>query len=305
MSENIVSSSTDEHAADLPAKVSIAQQRSSRPAPSPHAHKFRAATVLLAGLAIGAVAIAISIASNHSGGGPTQKWSDWSPLDGGSQGANEIADHIAPFYRLSGVDQLAVVTVVSLGNPNDVNSTTGALSGLQVAIQTGGSSSTSGVSLLTGKTVAYNLCGIGSSNCSIGMGKPSADRLLLLKREALELALYTFKYVNGTDNVVAILPPGNTVLDRLTATPHTKVTRKPVDLALLFEHQELQPFLDQPLAASLPEKFPPTIGEMPLWKRTSEASLVAQITERGEFSEQLEQAQDGTHLMLLNQQPPS
>src|SRR5262249_5862185 len=161
---------------------SITQQRRTRNVASPHAHKFRAATALLIGLALGAIAIAIAIAANHEHSGPTEKWSDWAPLDGGSQGASEIAAHIAPFYRLSGIDQRAVVTVMSLGNPNDVSSRTGSLNGLQIAVQTGGSSS-SGLSLLSGKTIAYNLCGIGSSNCAIGIGKPSTDRLLLLKRE--------------------------------------------------------------------------------------------------------------------------
>jgi hypothetical protein len=32
-------------------------------------------------------------------------------------------------------------------------------------------------------------------------------RDLILRREALELALYTFKYVGGVDGVVAFLPP--------------------------------------------------------------------------------------------------
>jgi hypothetical protein len=297
--------SSEEHAAEsrLPAKATAAGQRSARPERSPHAHKFRFATVLLGLLGIAAIVGAIVIATNHTSSGTTTKWSDWSPIDGGTQGATEIANHIAPLYRLSGIDQLAVVTVVNLGNPNDVNPTTGSLSGLQVAVQTGGSPAGSGLSLLTGKTVAFNLCGIGSTDCAIGIGKPSPDRLLLLKREALELALYTFKYIGGTDNVVALLPPGHVVENTLTSKPQSKPTTKPVHLALLFEHQELQPFLDQPLSSIMPEEFPPLLRQMPLWKQTNEAAIVQQIAERGQFAEQLEQAQDGTHLLLLSQQP--
>jgi len=82
-----------------------------------------------------------------------------------------------------------------------------AQSGLQVAVRPNAASSQ--VRLLGGNTVAYNLCGIGGKNCSIGTGAPSTDRLLLLRREALELALYTFKYLGGTDNVLAVLPPGH------------------------------------------------------------------------------------------------
>jgi hypothetical protein len=306
---NIVRSS-DEHAADSPLRARGASGHGSATrgrVRSPHAHKFRFATALLGVVAIGAIVAAIVIASDQTSSGPTKQWSDWSPLDSGTQGATEIANHIAPLYRLSGIDQLAVVTVVNLGNPNDANPTTGALNGLQVAVQTGSSATGSGLSLLTGKTVAYNLCGIGSTDCSIGIGKASPNRLLLLKREALELALYTFRYIGGTDNVVALLPPGHVVQNTLTSKPHSKPTSKPLHLALLFEHQELQPFLDQPITSTLPGvgEFPPTLREMPLWEKTTEAALVQQITERGQFTEQLEQAQDGTHLLLLDQQPPS
>lgn len=299
--------SSEEHAAQspLPANVAGRARRGARPAPSPHAHKFRAVMVLLGLVAIGAIAGAIVIASNHTSGGPTAKWSEWSPFDGGKQGAAEIADHIGPLYRLSGIDQLAVVTVVNLGNSNDVNPTTGALNGLQVAVQTAGSPTGSGISLLTGNTIAYNLCGIGSDDCSIGVGKASPDRLLLLEREALELALYTFKYIGNTDNVVTLLPPGHVIENTLTSTPHARPQSKPLRLALLFEHKELQPFLDQPLSAIMPEQYPPLLSQMPLWKQTTEAALVQQITERGQFTEQLEQVQDGTHLLLLDQQPPS
>ena len=80
-------------------------------------------------------------------------------------------------------------------------------------------------------------------------------RLLLLKREALELALYTFKYISGTQNVVAILPPGYTSSQNtLTSTPHAKpVATEKVDLALLFLHEEPSPFLSQPVNATLPD----------------------------------------------------
>ena len=65
------------------------------------------------------------------------------------------------------------------------------------------------LSALSGTTAVFNLCGLGS-NCAIAGGTPSTDRLLLLRREALELALYTFRYVHNVDNVVSILPPGRT-----------------------------------------------------------------------------------------------
>ncbi len=168
------------------------------------------------------------------------------------------------------------------------------------------------MSLVSGKTIAFNLCGLGSTNCSIGVGTPSTDRLLLLRREALELALYTFRYVSGVQNVVALLPPGReqaNASSSLTAKPpsgtSTQATSQPLDLALLFQHQELQPFLTHPLSELFPESIPPTVSQVALWKQTTEAGYVAQITERGMFSEHLTTAQDGTNLIVLDPLPPS
>ena len=54
--------------------------------------------------------------------------------------------------------------------------------------------------------VTFSLCGLGSS-CSIATGKPSVARATLVRREILELALYTFKYVKSVKHIVAFMPP--------------------------------------------------------------------------------------------------
>jgi hypothetical protein len=306
---------SDEHAAQarLPATVGMTPRSDKRRLSSPHAHKFRAATATLVGVAIGAVVIALAVLVSGSGGAAqSAAWSSWSPPDGGVQGAREIADHLAPFYRISPVDQLDVVTVANLSNRSTAASgtsasTAGSGGGLQVAVRADPASSA--VSMIGGNTIAYNLCGIGTANCAIGVGTPTADRLLLLRREALELALYTFRYLNGTENVVAILPPGHTVqASTLTPTPPSagaKTPAKPVDIALLFLRDELKPWLTQPLSETFPEQFPPTVPELASWKQTTEAALVEQVTARGLFSEHLVQAQDGSSLIVLDPLPPS
>jgi hypothetical protein len=168
------------------------------------------------------------------------------------------------------------------------------------------SSTSSQVSLLSGNTIAYNLCGFGGKDCAIGVGKPSANRLLLLRREALELALYTFKYIGGTQNVVAILPPGHpeqppTLSKKPPSAKATQAATKPVDIAVLFVRPELAPLLRDPLVQILPEAAPPTVAQM---RKAPEAGLVDQVTARGLFSEQLQQAQDGSNLIVLNPLPP-
>ena len=83
----------------------------------------------------------------------------------------------------------------------------------------------------------------------------------------------------------------NTLSKRLPASDASSST-KPVTIAVLFQRQELAPLLDQ----ILPEEEPPTVAEM---AKAPEADLVAQATARGLFSEQLQQAQDGSSLMIL------
>jgi len=283
---------------------------------SPHSGRFRTVTALLVALGIGAIVVAVSVAvGGRQSARAGAKWSQWKPPDSGTQGAQDIANFVAPFYRIDSVNQLALVTVVNLESAAAASAqaqaaangtaSSGTASGLQVAVRP--SPTSSQVSLLSGNTIAYNLCGIGGKDCAIGVGKPSTNRLLLLRREALELALYTFKYIGGTQNVVAILPPGHTEQPASTlskkppSSASTQATSKPVDIAVLFVRQELSPLLQHPLSQILPEQVPPTVGQMP---KAPEAGLVDQITARGLFSEQLQQAQDGSNLIVLNPLPP-
>ena len=313
MSEpNQIVHATEEHAADRPLTSRAAitfRPDTRRRIPSPHSQKFRAVTATLVGLALAAIVVTVVVLSSHNGSGPSAPWSSWSPTDSGALGEREIADHLAPLYRISPVDQLAVVTVVntsssSAGTTSASGTTSGSSTGIQVAVRP--DSASSAVSVLSGNTVAYNLCGIGGTNCSIGVGTPSPDRLLLLRREALELALYTFKYIGGVDNVVAILPPGHTVAtSQLTAKPpsstSTATNNQPLSIALLFLKDELQPWLAQPVVNTLPEEFPPSVEQM---RTAPEAGLVEQITARGLFSQRLVSAQDGSTLIVLDPLPP-
>jgi hypothetical protein len=302
-------------------------ERSSRRIASPHANKFVVATSALIAIAVIAVTVAIVTARNSNNSGPLPVWSSWSPPDSGYQGAVDIANHLAPFYRISGTAQLDAVTVLNVANPATAASSSSGTPPNQIEVALGsaasaasgtnsgssGSSLTSGssnnaVQLLGGRTIAYNLCGLSATNsCAIGEGTASSQRLLLLRREGLELALYTFRYIKGIDNVVAVMPPGTTAAtNTLSPTPpsETKATASaPLDLALLFDRQELKPWTNQPLADTL-SAVPPAVPQLVQWSQTEEAALVDQLTARGLFSDQFEKAPDGSRLLVLNQLPP-
>jgi hypothetical protein len=274
---------------------------------SPHSDKFRVVLAGLIGIALGAIAVAAAVLISHANNaenstsasaassGDTLSWSSWRPTATGNAGASQIADYIAPFYRLSTSQQLAVITPIST---TTLDASTGSFtgSGLTVALNASSTSTTSQSSLrpLSGETVGYDLCGQSGSDCSVG-GTASTVRMLLLRREALELALYTFKYLPKSENVVAVLPPGHET--------GAKASKK-VTVAVLFDRAELAPLLTEPVDATLTED-PPGVAQLNAWKKTEEAGLVDTVTSRSLFSERVEAQQDGGSLLILNPLPAS
>jgi hypothetical protein len=275
------------------ARVAEVGASGGRPKPirAPHVHRFRVSLIALAVLAVAALGTAAGLSASGRTGPSTGAWSAWRPPDGGLAGAQEIADYIAPYYRASPGQQLAVVTTVNLNDPSHP---------VQVAVPASGSSG-SLIPLPAGSTIVYNLCGEGSTDCSIGVGRPSAARLLLLRREALELALYTFRYISGANTVVAILPPGHSMCTGICPKPPDLATATRVQIALAFDRSELGPWLNHPLRATLPEALPPTVSQM---ETAPEAELVSILTAHGLFQEHEEQAQDGSTVILLSPMTP-
>jgi hypothetical protein len=166
--------------------------------------------------------------------GPTTKtpepaWSPWKPTSGGVAGAAQIADHVAPEYTESG-QQLVKIDANDLsfqGIP------------LTVALQTGADEG-GRIQIHSEKGVLYQLCGL-TSTCAIDQGKASAERGLLMRRAALELALYTFRYIKNVKQVVVLTPPVKGDLPT-----H----------ALYFQRDEVSRELSRPLTSSLAPKAP-------------------------------------------------
>ena len=274
---------TDEHGELLPARAeSSTELEPARGAgelgpplpPSQHAPRFRMLTGGLVGVAIGALAAAAVLVA---GGGPKPGpvWSPWKPSDRDtSKGAEQIARHVAPSYRLPTGDQLVLVT----GGPLKV-----ADLDLPVRIAVaGGTGSSDNYRLVQGRSVMYVLCGLGP-RCAIAKGKPSTERFLLLRREALELALYSFRYLRSLDNVVALLPPAP--------------GQRPRN-AMFFRRSDVEPALTRPLTATLPSP-PPTLNALP---ESPEATIIERLTDRNLFAYSFQQGQDlGAFLVLARQ----
>ncbi|MEA2299051.1 MAG: hypothetical protein QOF77_1987 [Solirubrobacteraceae bacterium] len=251
------------------------------PVESPHAPRFQ--FILGALLALGLSAIAITAYTLGSARNPLPTdWSTWHPAASGIAGAAEIANHVAAEYRQPGTGQLLAVK----GGPL-------ALAGVPVtiALKTG-TPATGGVNVLTGNAVLYKMCGLGPS-CSI-TGKASAARLMLVRREALELALYTFQYVGGVDQVVVFLPP---VIRTPVAGQKTKAkaTADTTD-AVFFRSGDLSGELSHPLDSTLTQQTPSlaTVAGAP------DTALVDQLTSPSFYKFSFVQtAQDASLFLVL------
>src|SRR3954454_899557 len=234
---------------------------------SPHAPRFQ--FLLGALLALGAVALAAALALSV-GGKSTQSdglaWSPWRPT---SDPVSSISDHIGKEYRLSDGQQLVAVTGSGL-----------TIAGLPMQIALRESAANGGdISLLQGKGVLYRLCGLGPK-CAIDKGKPSTGRHLLLRREALELALYTFRYVKDIDQVVVFMPP------KLGDDPNQ---------ALLFRKGDVSAELARPLRTTLARHTPSVAGV----NTSPDSALVNRLTTQTLYSFSLTQGNQDANVFLV------
>ncbi len=241
--------------------------------PQLYRRRFLVAYGLLA-LALGATAAGTVMALGARLGSAGQAWSAWRPGGGGLGAAQEIASHVAPLYRLPDgkqlVDVIAKAPSVSPGNqtiPVHYVALRGAKGQQDQILTVSGSNS-----------VMYSLCGLGPS-CSIAEGTPSVARGRLVRREILQLALYTFKYVPGVDSVIAFMPP------RLGTNPQYVV---------FLQKSELGPELSRPLTNTLAAR-PPLPNSIP----AREVRVVDATTESRVYTFTLSQSQQGDAILVL------
>jgi hypothetical protein len=209
---------------------------------TPHARRFQLFTGVLLALAVVAVAGAFGVAAGGGGSSATETntWSAFTPSsDGLDTGAGEIADYVGPRYVLPNGQQIVAVT----GGPLSI-------AGHPIRIAVRHSPADGGqIDVLDGGGVLYRLCGLGPK-CAIASGKSSSERGLLLYRESLELALYSFHDLRNVDNVVVFQPP--------------KKGEDPA-VALHFRRGDVAGQLARPLRATLPNPAPTpdTIDQSP------------------------------------------
>ena len=247
------------------------------PAAGRYTLRFALTYTLLGIVLAGAVAgfIVLVVRPGHHSAGP---WSTWRPTSGSTANvATQIADHVAREYHLNSAGSQLVAVVPG---PPQVTSGTHKVSISALAVRKKAQSNAGIQVLSSSKTWTDQFCGLGAS-CSIASGKASQTRGRLVRREALEVALYTFKFAPAIDSVVAFMPP-----------PPGQTTTTLV----LLQKSDLKQELSQPLRKTLPLVKPP----LPNSADTSEATTIDKLTLPGVFSYSLTQLQDGSAALVLD-----
>ena len=243
--------------------------------PETHQGRFRLVYVLLGlvlVLAAGALVYLVSQPSSE----PRGPFSPWEPQSEDAQDrAQEIANFVGGNYRLDADTQLVTVQAA----PPRVQDFP--LAAVAIGSAPGGAAfSGDNIPVFPAEdTIVYILCGMGQE-CAISEGEPSEERQRLLRREALELALYTFRYVDDIDNVVVFMPPA----------PGFRPS-----YALFFQRPELEDLVDRPLRDTLTSELTPLPNEI----SPSEAGVIDQLTQPRFFGFQFQQLPNGTVALFL------
>ena len=241
---------------------------------SAHGRKFGLAYLGLAAI-LGAAVGTFVLLAERGAPPPPPAWSAWRPTEESAiLRSTQIAVHVASRYRLPSGKRLVRVYV---GNPTG----NAPIRFLAVAKNANPKSASDFTTFDGASTLMYILCGAGKQ-CAIDEGKPTVARAGVLRREALELALYTFTYVEGVDSVVTFFPP--------------RPGQKPQN-ALFFRKDDLDDQLDQPLRDTLPARKPPIPGKAKLTK--IEQKTVDELTTARLFRYAVQSARDGARVLVL------
>lgn len=210
---------------------------------------------LLAGAAVAILLVALALRDGPAEGGPAgpsadTAWSAWQPraTEDPASGAREIAERVADRYTASDGDQLVYVEGGTM-RIDDLRLTVA----VRLPESAGGR-----LELFSDSGVLYRMCGLGR-DCTVASGRPSVERHLLLRRQALELALHSFRYLEGVQQVAVLLPP----------TPARRAGQ-----AVFFRRPQVAPEVRKPLDATLTERTP-VIANV---TRSPDALLVQQLT---------------------------
>ncbi len=280
MADDVMKTTASEaHAAPKRATVPArAESRADRARRRVYRGRFALLFFLLAigaGVAVGSLAVLVSRGSPV----PAPEWSAWEPTGSGERRAAQIGDRISDGYRLPSGNALAPVT--SSGPPTASLQDGTPIQYRAISVERDLKSAGDDIDVFpSNTTLMYTLCGRGP-RCTIPEGADTADRRRLVRREALELALYSFKYVDVAA-VLVLMPP------RVSGD-------QAVPGAVFLQRSDVQRELSIPLNETLTAELTPGVGEI----SAEETRSIDRLTRSRVYLYRPLQQQDGTFLMDL------
>lgn len=213
----------------------------------------------------------------------SEKWSAWAPTTTGTRAVRDIARHVSPSYRQANGRQL----VGAVAGPMIVRFTEGTKPVSALLISSGISGRVAEHIDVTfpNAGVSYTLCGR-LAQCQPS-ANPTVAEQVLLQREALELALYTFHYLPESDHVVVFLPP----------RPGVQQTDPRYDRAIYVPREALSDQLRSPLAATMQT---PKSGIAPETLSQADGNTVLGILAGHMFHWAYQQSPDNSVLLVLS-----
>jgi hypothetical protein len=251
------------------------------PVVAPTHSRFSIHFAVIYGVLISILACAVAgliVLATQPGKPKPGPWSSWRPAKASTkQMSTEIINHISRQYRLNAKgDQLVAVfpTAPELTQKTDVVSIS------TIAIQRSATSTNVYTRVLpTSGMVQQQYCGLGNG-CSITGGVATSFRERLVRREALEIALYTFKYVPSVHSIMAFMPPP---------------PGDPPQTMLFLERDGLSEQLAKPLRKTLSLATPP----LPSSPDNAEAATVDKLTLPIEYGFQYAGLANKTFALIL------
>lgn len=253
------------------AKKGAPKRRAIR-APAPFAGRFLLAYVIvLVAFGVGAGAVGYLVWTDDD---ESKAWSAWKPSASDFKGAREIAAYVTKRYKVSAQGKQVVFVQPSRAEVNGQR-----IVGIGVPETIAGTPRGDFKYEFPRNLVLYDLCGIGGGQrCVLPQGVQARDPIF--RRQGLELALYSLKYLD-VDAVVVFLPPPS----------------QSANWALYFKRRDLTKELSKPLSSTIAPTAPPRLGT-----RDDQTPLHEVLTYPHWFTSEIQQTPVGSLLLRLG--PP-
>jgi len=232
-----------------------------------HSKGFMAANLVVVAGFVGVLVLFAMLVSR----GTSNSWSSYTPKGGDVYTkAQNTADHVAPAYKYNG-EPIAVVQAQPLLYQDAV---VDGIAFTRQPFRKIGSPFKQFVP--SGSTIAYVFCGA-APRCGLA-STGAQDTVPMLRRETLELALYTFKYTPSVESIVGLLPPSGTS-----------------NYAIYLRRKNFAKELSKPLDATLPEH------KVLTYQRLSpvEKATIDRLTMKNTYQSQFSQGANGRTLLVL------